>query len=168
MPPDNIAVGRIANVVTQITAAFGSFVALIPAPLSIGTVSLEDGTSVKGLLCEVHAVKGAENITSFGGWRELAEPQNTRESRQFAELKNSLNSNARCVSLNLIYVDQGVNKRRLHNHLDSKFQPPFLRLIRHMGCKADIGQLSERTKISMPPEFRSLCGVDMLKWVTGD
>jgi allophanate hydrolase len=50
-------------------AAFGSFVALIPSPLGIGTLSLSDGTAVKGFLCEAHAVHGAENITASGGWR---------------------------------------------------------------------------------------------------
>jgi allophanate hydrolase len=49
--------------------AFGSFVALIPAPLGIGTVSLADGTTVKGFVCEAHAVRGAEDITAWGGWR---------------------------------------------------------------------------------------------------
>ena len=48
---------------------FGSFVGLIPAPLGIGTVALADGSSVKGFLCEAHAVQGAEDITGFGGWR---------------------------------------------------------------------------------------------------
>ncbi len=50
-------------------AAFGSFVALIPAPLGIGTVKLADGTHVKCFLCEQHAVHDAENITRHGGWR---------------------------------------------------------------------------------------------------
>lgn len=49
--------------------AFGSFVALIPAPLGIGTLTLEGGRRVKGFLCESHAVRGAEDITEFGGWR---------------------------------------------------------------------------------------------------
>ncbi len=49
--------------------AFGSFVASIPAPLGIGTVTLADGRSVKGFLCEAHAVQGAQDITAFGGWR---------------------------------------------------------------------------------------------------
>jgi allophanate hydrolase len=49
--------------------AFGSFVALIPAPLGIGTLTLEDGRTVKGFLCEAHAVRGAEDITPLGGWR---------------------------------------------------------------------------------------------------
>ena len=50
-------------------AAFGSFVAEVPAPMTIGTVALEDGTSVKGFLCEPIALHGAEDITAFGGWR---------------------------------------------------------------------------------------------------
>ena len=49
--------------------AFGSFVALIPAPLGIGTVTLADGRTVKGFLCETYATIGAEDITAFGGWR---------------------------------------------------------------------------------------------------
>jgi allophanate hydrolase len=49
--------------------AFGSFVALIPAPLGMGTVTLADGSAVKGFLCEAHATQGAEDITAFGGWR---------------------------------------------------------------------------------------------------
>ncbi|BCJ92325.1 allophanate hydrolase [Terrihabitans soli] len=48
---------------------FGSFVALIPAPLGIGTLSLDDGSFVKGFVCEAYAVQGAENITGFGGWK---------------------------------------------------------------------------------------------------
>jgi allophanate hydrolase len=50
-------------------ASFGSFVALIPAPLGIGTLALADGRSVKGFLCEAHAARDAEDITAFGGWR---------------------------------------------------------------------------------------------------
>jgi allophanate hydrolase len=50
-------------------AAFGSFVALIPSPLRIGTIRLADGTTAKGFLCEAHAVADAEDITAFGGWR---------------------------------------------------------------------------------------------------
>ncbi|MCP8882399.1 allophanate hydrolase [Devosia sp. XJ19-1] len=48
---------------------FGSFVAAIPAPLGIGSVETEDGTVVKGFICEHHALADAENITAFGGWR---------------------------------------------------------------------------------------------------
>jgi allophanate hydrolase len=50
-------------------AAFGSFVAAIPPPLGVGTVALEDGTRVKGFLCEQYATVGAVDITAFGGWR---------------------------------------------------------------------------------------------------
>ena len=50
-------------------AAFGSFVDGIPAPLGIGTVTLEDGQQVKGFLCETHATRRARDITSLGSWR---------------------------------------------------------------------------------------------------
>ncbi len=50
---------------------FGSFVAEIPAPLGIGTLSLADGTSAKGFLVEAVAVDGARDISEFGGWRSF-------------------------------------------------------------------------------------------------
>jgi allophanate hydrolase len=50
-------------------AGFGSFVALIPPPLGIGTLALEDGGHAQGFLCEPHALDGAEDITAAGGWR---------------------------------------------------------------------------------------------------
>jgi allophanate hydrolase len=50
-------------------AAFGSFVVEVPAPLAIGTVTLEDGESVKGFVAEPRAMDGATEITKFGGWR---------------------------------------------------------------------------------------------------
>ncbi|MCK0206732.1 allophanate hydrolase [Starkeya koreensis] len=50
-------------------AAFGDFMAGVPAPLAIGTVTLEDGSMVKGFLCEPHALVGARDITGEGGWR---------------------------------------------------------------------------------------------------
>ena len=48
---------------------FGRFVAKIPAPLGIGKVGLDDGSTVSCFLCEAHAVSGAEEITPLGGWR---------------------------------------------------------------------------------------------------
>lgn len=48
---------------------FGSFVALIPSPLGIGTLDLIDGRTVKGFICEPWATAGAEDITALGGWR---------------------------------------------------------------------------------------------------
>ena len=50
-------------------AAAAAFVAAIPAPLGIGKVTLADGSSVSGFLCEAHAVAGAEEITALGSWR---------------------------------------------------------------------------------------------------
>lgn len=53
--------------------AYGSFVAGIPSPLGIGTLTLADGSNVQGFLCEASAVSGARDITSFGGWRAFME-----------------------------------------------------------------------------------------------
>lgn len=50
-------------------AAFGAFVARIPAPLGVGKVMLDDGRQVTCFLCENHALQGATEITGFGGWR---------------------------------------------------------------------------------------------------
>jgi allophanate hydrolase len=50
-------------------AAFGTFVAEVPPPLAIGTVTLADGSSVKGFVAEPRAIVGAEDITALGGWR---------------------------------------------------------------------------------------------------
>jgi allophanate hydrolase len=49
--------------------AYGSFVALIPAPLGIGTLLLEDGSRVQGFVCEPLDLEGARHISEFGGWR---------------------------------------------------------------------------------------------------
>ena len=54
-------------------AGFGAFVAKIPAPLGVGTIRLGDGSSVKGFLVEAEAVKGAEDISRFAGWRAYLE-----------------------------------------------------------------------------------------------
>ena len=48
---------------------FGGFVAGIPAPLGIGSATLENGNVVKCFICEGYAIAGAEDITSYGGWR---------------------------------------------------------------------------------------------------
>jgi allophanate hydrolase len=47
----------------------GSFLAGIPAPLGIGTARLADGTEPKGFIVEAEGIKGAKDISGFGGWR---------------------------------------------------------------------------------------------------
>ena len=48
---------------------FGSFVAGIPAPLGIGTITLASGESVLSFVCEAYAVANAVDITHLGSWR---------------------------------------------------------------------------------------------------
>jgi allophanate hydrolase len=47
----------------------GSFLALIPPPLGLGSVELADGSWVKGFICEPAGLQGADDISHFGGWR---------------------------------------------------------------------------------------------------
>ncbi|HEX8914121.1 MAG TPA: allophanate hydrolase, partial [Humisphaera sp.] len=67
--PERQATGIELEVWELSAAAFGRFVAAIPPPLGIGSVELADGAWVKCFLCEPHAVAGAAEITSLGGWR---------------------------------------------------------------------------------------------------
>lgn len=50
-------------------AAYGSFVALIPPPLGIGSLELAGGERAQGFLCEAQASAGARDISHFRGWR---------------------------------------------------------------------------------------------------
>jgi allophanate hydrolase len=77
-PPDRPGLLRVAQdgVAIEVevwsvpSAALGSFVAGIPAPLGIGKVQLADGREVSGFLCEAHALgEGARDISHLGGWR---------------------------------------------------------------------------------------------------
>jgi allophanate hydrolase len=50
---------------------FGRFVASIPSPLSIGSVRLIDGRTVKGFLVEAEGINGAQDVSHFGSWRAV-------------------------------------------------------------------------------------------------
>lgn len=52
--------------------ALGTLLAEIPPPLGLGTIELADGTWVKGFICEPQALRHAQDITAFGGWRAYA------------------------------------------------------------------------------------------------
>ncbi|MGD0890810.1 MAG: allophanate hydrolase [Terracidiphilus sp.] len=51
----------------------GSFLNAIPPPLALGTLRLEDGSTVKGFLCEPAGIVGAQEITHLGGWRKYVQ-----------------------------------------------------------------------------------------------
>ncbi len=50
-------------------AEVGGFTQYIPAPLGLGRIELDDGSQTTGFIAEPRAVRGATDITSFGGWR---------------------------------------------------------------------------------------------------
>ncbi|MCY9787043.1 allophanate hydrolase [Nocardiopsis sp. EMB25] len=49
-------------------AGLGAFLAALPAPMTLGSVTLADGRSVVGFGCDPSAVEGAEDISHHGGW----------------------------------------------------------------------------------------------------
>lgn len=51
-------------------AAFGLFVARLPAPMTVGPVQLADGRCRPGFLVEPAATADALDITAYGGWRQ--------------------------------------------------------------------------------------------------
>lgn len=68
--PDETGAGAIEVEVWELPVQhFGSFVAGIPAPLGIGTTVLADGSKVPGFICEPDGLRGATDITAYGGWR---------------------------------------------------------------------------------------------------
>ncbi|MFD1334649.1 allophanate hydrolase [Oceanobacillus iheyensis] len=51
--------------------SLGKFTTSIPAPLGIGKVELQDGRELPGFICEGYAEHLAEDISQFGGWKNL-------------------------------------------------------------------------------------------------
>lgn len=48
----------------------GQFLELVPPPMCIGNVELQDKSWVKGFLCEPAALQNGRDISSYGGWRD--------------------------------------------------------------------------------------------------
>ncbi len=62
------------------TENVGAFLQQIPAPLGLGTVELEDGSSTIGFICEGYVAEGGpgiEEITHLGSWHEFLKSKST-------------------------------------------------------------------------------------------
>ena len=55
----------------------GSFVALIPPPLGIGSLLLEDQSWVKGFIAEPIIISSAKDISHYSGWLDYLKDTNT-------------------------------------------------------------------------------------------
>jgi allophanate hydrolase len=51
-------------------AALGSFLAALPAPMTLGRAVLDDGREVVGFTCEAAALEGAPDISEYRSWIE--------------------------------------------------------------------------------------------------
>ena len=71
-----VAAGQGARIALEVwdmpLSEYGSFVALIPGPLGIGTLELDDASTVQGFICEAQGLHGAEDVTHLGCWRAYA------------------------------------------------------------------------------------------------
>ena len=72
-----VAAGQGARIAVEVwrmpAEHYGSFVALIPSPLGIGSLTLDDASQVQGFVCEAEALHGAQDISHLGAgapiWR---------------------------------------------------------------------------------------------------
>ncbi len=55
----------------------GAFLRQVLSPLGLGSILLEDGSTVHGFLCEPWAVQGARDVSEFGGWRRYVQSPDT-------------------------------------------------------------------------------------------
>ena len=62
-------------------AGFGTFVAEIPPPLGMGSLTLENGETVKGFICEPYALRGCQDISALGGWRAYTRAAAAQEAK---------------------------------------------------------------------------------------
>ncbi|NDW07595.1 allophanate hydrolase [Jiella pacifica] len=58
-------------------SSFATFVDGIPAPLGIGKLTLDDGTSLAGFICEPVGIADAREITAFEGWKNYLASRKT-------------------------------------------------------------------------------------------
>jgi allophanate hydrolase len=65
-PEDGAAIGGELWLVG--TAMLGDFLAMLPAPMSLGRVILADGSEVVGFGCALDAWRAGEDITRHGDW----------------------------------------------------------------------------------------------------
>ncbi len=71
--PGLVSVGAGTSISLEVWAlpreTFADFVETIPAPLCIGTLTLDNSSRVLGFLCEQTATSEATDISAHGGWR---------------------------------------------------------------------------------------------------
>lgn len=64
---------------------FGTFMAMVPQPLGIGSVELESGEIVKSFICEEsgYMQSGTRDITQFGGWKNFMHHETSQTKKPF-------------------------------------------------------------------------------------
>ncbi|UGQ12553.1 allophanate hydrolase [Yinghuangia sp. ASG 101] len=69
LPPDGHGHSITGELWALPAAGLGRLLASLPEPMALGRVSLDDGNTVTGFLCEPHAARDAPDISAHQDWR---------------------------------------------------------------------------------------------------
>ncbi|SCU88144.1 LAFA_0E10990g1_1 [Lachancea sp. 'fantastica'] len=83
---------------------FGTFIAMVPEPLGIGSVELESGEWVKSFICEEfgYQQKGTVDITKYGGFKAYVEEQSLEAAKAIKPFETVLVANRGEIAVRII------------------------------------------------------------------
>lgn len=97
---------------------FGEFISMVPHPLGIGSVELDDGHVIKSFICEEFGYKesGTVEITKFGGWKNFIEAETARKIK--APFKSVLVANRGEIAVRIIKTLKKLNIKAIAIYSD--------------------------------------------------
>ncbi|CAB4253695.1 similar to Saccharomyces cerevisiae YBR208C DUR1,2 Urea amidolyase, contains both urea carboxylase and allophanate hydrolase activities, degrades urea to CO2 and NH3 [Maudiozyma barnettii] len=86
------------------TELFGQFIAMVPEPLGIGSVELENGEWIKSFICEEfgYDAEGSVDITLYGGFKAYIEHLNKEETKSVKPFERVLIANRGEIAVRII------------------------------------------------------------------
>lgn len=86
------------------SARFGEFIAMVPQPLGIGSVELENGEWVKSFICEElgYMAEGSIDITSYGGFQAYVDALAAEKEKDKCSFESVLIANRGEIAVRII------------------------------------------------------------------